>query len=84
MPSTLYVLAVLCLIVVISEVLVRRTWMRHLGTALVVILVTAVAVNVGILPTGRRARRARPTPRRSTVGITTAPAPAAETAGAYP
>jgi uncharacterized membrane protein len=48
----LYVLAVLCLIVVISEVLVRRTALRHLGTALVVILVTAIAANIGVLPAG--------------------------------
>lgn len=48
----LYILAVLCLVVVISEVLVRRTALRHLGTALLVILVTAVAANLGILPAG--------------------------------
>jgi uncharacterized membrane protein len=48
----LYILAVLCLIVVVSEVLVRRTALRHLGTALVVILVTAVAANLGIVPAG--------------------------------
>ena len=52
MPSTLYVLAVLCLIVVLSERMVRTTWLRHLGTALVVILVTAVVANLGILPAG--------------------------------
>ena len=52
MPSTLYVLAVLCLIVVLSEWMVRTTWLRHLGTALVVILVTAVVANLGILPAG--------------------------------
>lgn len=48
----LYILGMLSLVVVISEVLVRRTALRHLGTALVVILVTAVAANVGILPAG--------------------------------
>ncbi len=53
MPTdSLYVLAVLCLIVVASEWMVRRTWMRHLGTALVVILVTAVVANLGIIPAG--------------------------------
>ena len=53
MPTdTLYILAVLCLIVVASEWMVRRTWMRHMGTALVVILVTAVAANLGFLPAG--------------------------------
>lgn len=53
MPTdTLYILTVLCLIVVASEWMVRRTWMRHMGTALVVILVTAVAANLGFLPAG--------------------------------
>lgn len=48
----LYILAALCLIVVASEVLVRRTGLRHVGTALLVILVTAVAANLGLLPAG--------------------------------
>ncbi len=52
MTNSLYVLAVLCLIVVASEWMVRRTWMRHMGTALVVILVTAVVANLGIIPAG--------------------------------
>ncbi len=53
MPTdSLYVLAILCLIVVASEWMVRRTWMRHMGTALVVILVTAVVANLGIIPAG--------------------------------
>ncbi|MGI9174925.1 MAG: DUF819 domain-containing protein [Rhodothermales bacterium] len=53
MPTdSLYVLAVLSLIVVLSEWLVRRTWLRHFGTALLVILVTAVAANIGLLPAG--------------------------------
>jgi len=51
----LYILAALCLIVVLSEVLVRRTPLRHLGTALLVILVTAVAANLGLLPAGSSA-----------------------------
>lgn len=42
----------LCLIVVVSEWLVRRTALRHAGTALLVILITALAANVGILPAG--------------------------------
>jgi len=50
--DSLFVLAILCLIVVASEWMVRRTWMRHLGTALVVILVTAVVANLGIIPAG--------------------------------
>jgi uncharacterized membrane protein len=46
------ILALLCLFVVLSEALVRRTWLRHAGTALVVILVTALAANLGIVPAG--------------------------------
>jgi uncharacterized membrane protein len=48
----LYILAVLCLFVALSEWLVRRTALRHAGTALLVILVTAVAANLGVLPAG--------------------------------
>ena len=48
----LYILAVLSLLIAVSDVLVRRTWLRHAGTALVVILVTAVAANLGVLPAG--------------------------------
>lgn len=52
MDAPLYLLAVLCLIVVASEVLVQRTRLRHLGTALLVIVLTAVAANIGAIPTG--------------------------------
>ncbi|HVS14797.1 MAG TPA: DUF819 family protein [Thermoanaerobaculia bacterium] len=48
----LFIVAVLALCVVLSEWIVRRTWLRHLGTALVVIVVTAVVANLGIIPTG--------------------------------
>jgi uncharacterized membrane protein len=48
----LFVLAVLALCVVVSEWIVRRTWLRHFGTALVVIVITAIAANVGLIPTG--------------------------------
>ncbi len=51
----LYVLACLCALVVGSEWLVRRTWLRHFGTALLVILLAAVAANVGVLPKGSTA-----------------------------
>lgn len=50
--SALLVLAVLAACVVASEVLTRRTALRHLGTALVVIVLTAVVANLGIIPTG--------------------------------
>lgn len=56
MPTdSVYVLAALCLIVVVSEMLVRRTGLRHIGTAVLVILVTAVAANLGLLPAGSTA-----------------------------
>jgi uncharacterized membrane protein len=45
----------LCLIVVASEWLVRRTFLKHIGTALLVILVTAAAANAGLLPAGSTA-----------------------------
>jgi uncharacterized membrane protein len=47
----LYILAVLCLLIVVSEWLVRRTFLRHVGTALLVILLTALVANLGLLPT---------------------------------
>lgn len=48
---TLYILAVLCLVIVGTEWLVRRTWLQHLGTALLVIIFTAVIANLGLIPT---------------------------------
>jgi len=47
----LLVLCVLALNVVGSELLVRRTPLRHLGTALLVILTTAACANLGWIPT---------------------------------
>ena len=52
MRDPIYVAAALCAFTVLAELLVRRTWLRHAGTALVVILVTALAANLGILPAG--------------------------------
>lgn len=43
--------AVLVVLVALSEWLARRTWLRHLGAALLVILFTAFAANLGIIPT---------------------------------
>ncbi len=48
--ETLSVIAVLIALVALSEWLARRTWMRHLGAALLVIVLTALATNVGIIP----------------------------------
>jgi uncharacterized membrane protein len=50
----LYVLAVLGLLLALAEVAVRRTPLRHLGGALLVILLAALAVNLGVLPPAGR------------------------------
>ncbi|MFT7121929.1 MAG: putative membrane protein [Neolewinella sp.] len=50
LSSPLFVLTILCLSVVVSEWLVKRTFLKHLGTALVVILFVAILANVGLLP----------------------------------
>ncbi|HEX9563150.1 MAG TPA: DUF819 family protein [Gemmatimonadaceae bacterium] len=52
MTNPLYILAVLSLVVVLSEWLVRKTILRHAGTALLGILVTAVIANLGVVPAG--------------------------------
>jgi uncharacterized membrane protein len=59
--DALYVLTVLSLLVVAAEWLARRGPFRHLGTALLVILLTAIAANVGILPAGSTAEAPVPT-----------------------
>jgi len=46
-----FIVAVLAANVVISEWLVRHTPLRHFGTALLVIVVTAVTSNIGLIPT---------------------------------
>ncbi len=48
----IFVLAVLGLCTVLSEWLVRRTFCRHLGTALLVIVITAIVANLGVIPAG--------------------------------
>ncbi|WP_116126589.1 DUF819 domain-containing protein [Lewinella sp. IMCC34183] len=48
--NPLLILAILCGSVVLAEWLVRRTPLRHLGTALVVIIVVAVWANLGLIP----------------------------------
>ena len=45
-----FVVAVLAANVVISEWLVRHTFLKHFGTALLVIVVTAVTANLGLIP----------------------------------
>ena len=44
------VIAALVALVALAEWLERNTWLRHLGAALLVIVLTAVAVNVRLLP----------------------------------
>ncbi|RME36467.1 MAG: DUF819 family protein, partial [Planctomycetota bacterium] len=49
--DSVFILAVLAANVVVSEWLVRHTFFRHFGTALLVIVVTAVTSNLGWIPT---------------------------------
>lgn len=48
----LFVFGVLCLVVVAAEWLARRPGLRHLGAALIVILLGALVANLGIIPAG--------------------------------
>ena len=50
MTAPVLILAILCASVVLSEWLVRNTFLRHLGTALVVIIVVAVWANLRLIP----------------------------------
>ncbi len=54
--NSLFILAVLASCIVGSELLVRHTWLRHAGTALVVIVVTAIVANLGVIPTSSGAQ----------------------------
>jgi uncharacterized membrane protein len=47
----LFLLGVLALNVLVAELLARYTPLRHLGTALLVIVTTAVCANAGLIPT---------------------------------
>jgi uncharacterized membrane protein len=49
--NPLLILSVLALNIALSEWLARRTWLRHLGSALLVIVLTAIAANLGLIPT---------------------------------
>lgn len=46
----IYILAVLSLNVFLSEWLVRHSFCRHFGTALLVIVLTAIVANLGLIP----------------------------------
>jgi len=69
--DSLYVFGILSAFVVLSELLVRRTFMRHLGSALLVILITALAANTGLLPAGSTPQR--PVPAYDFIFSTVAP-----------
>jgi uncharacterized membrane protein len=49
--DSVLILVVLALNVALCEWACRRTWLRHLGTALLVIVVTAIEANLGLIPT---------------------------------
>jgi uncharacterized membrane protein len=49
--DSLFVVAVLSVNVALSEWLARRAVLRHLGSALLVIVITAAVANAGIIPT---------------------------------
>jgi uncharacterized membrane protein len=46
----LFILSILALMIALSEWLARKTWLRHLGSALLVIVLTAVVANGGLIP----------------------------------
>ena len=51
MGDPLLTLAVLCANLALAEWLVRRTPLRHLGSALLVIVLTSIGANAGLIPT---------------------------------
>ncbi|WP_080056790.1 DUF819 family protein [Spirosoma aerolatum] len=51
MTDSIFILFVLCLNVIICEWLTKKPGFRQIGTALLVILVTAVEANLGVIPT---------------------------------
>lgn len=57
----LYLIAMLSLIVVLSEWLCRRSVFRHIGSALMVILFGALFANIGLIPAGSTAEAPVPT-----------------------
>ncbi|MDA0873587.1 MAG: DUF819 family protein [Bacteroidetes bacterium] len=52
MSHSVYIIGVLSAVIFLTELMVRRTFMKHFGTALLVILVTALIANLGVIPTG--------------------------------
>ena len=68
---SLFILAVLSSVIVVTEWAVRRTWLKHVGTALLVIVATAVIANLGLLPT--TSTEAHPVPAYDAIFGTVAP-----------
>ena len=50
MTDPLFIVSMLALMVAVSEIIGRTTWGRHLGSALWVIVLTAVVANLGLIP----------------------------------
>jgi uncharacterized membrane protein len=71
MTDAMYVIGFLSGIVVVSEWLVRNTFFRHIGTATMVIVVTAIFANIGVLPAG--STEANPVPAYDFIFSTIAP-----------
>lgn len=69
--QTLFILAVLSLVIVVTEWAVRRTWLKHVGTALLVIIATAIIANLGLIPTTSTAEN--PVPAYDAIFGTVAP-----------
>lgn len=69
--QTLFILTVLSAVIVVTEWAVRRTWLKHVGTALLVIVATAVIANLGLLPT--TSTEADPVPAYDAIFGTVAP-----------
>ena len=69
--ETTYIIGFLSAIIVVTELLVRKTVLKHFGTALLVILFTALFANIGLLPTG--STEANPVPAYDYIFSTIAP-----------
>jgi uncharacterized membrane protein len=69
--QTLFIVTVLSLVIVATEWAVRRTWLKHVGTALLVIVATAVIANLGLIPT--TSTEANPVPAYDAIFGTVAP-----------
>ncbi len=54
LTDPLLILGVLCVNLAVTEWLCRHTFCRHFGTALMVILVTAIVANAGLIPTSTK------------------------------